>query len=172
MDSWTGLCPTPNQAKAWSSLFCAVVWIIWEARNHLVFDGKQPRIEKMADEVKFRVAWWFKHLGKGYLDSVDALLCNVKQLCLEPKVSKKSKIADWISPSNDSLKFNVDGSSRGKPGHAGIGGILRDSKGKKVLCLFSFYMGFLYSNTAELCAIRRAVELCIQTWLCEVGSFW
>ncbi|KAK3199586.1 hypothetical protein Dsin_023001 [Dipteronia sinensis] len=59
----------------------------------------------------------------------------------------------------DTLKFNVDGSSRGKPGPSGIGGVLRDSNGK-VLCLYSYYMGILDSNVAELLAIKRAVELC------------
>ena len=31
--------------------------------------------------------------------------------------------------------FNVDGSSKGKPGPVGMGGVLRDSNGK-VLCMF------------------------------------
>ena len=74
------------------------------------------------------------------MDSMDALLRNVSELCVEPKMVRKLKIADWSPPFDDILKFNIDGTSRGKPGSAGIGGVLRDSNGK-VLCLFSFYMG-------------------------------
>ena len=46
----------------------------------------------------------------------------------------------------------------GKPGPAGIGGVLRDANGK-VLCLFSFHLGILDSNTTELLAIKKAIEL-------------
>ena len=40
-----------------------------------------------------------------------------------------------------------DGSSRGNPGPAGMGGVLRDSKGK-ILCLYSEYVGIADSNAA------------------------
>ena len=66
---------------------------------------------------------------------------------------KKNKILD-------NLKFNVDGSVKGKPGLADIGGVLRDSNGK-ILCLFSYYMGILDSNAAEIWAVKRAVDLCL-----------
>ena len=57
------------------------------------------------------------------------------------------------------LKFNVDGSARGKPGQAGIGGIMRNSEGS-TLCRFSIAVGFQNSNTDEILAIRKACELC------------
>ncbi|KAK3205589.1 hypothetical protein Dsin_019635 [Dipteronia sinensis] len=38
---------------------------------------------------------------------------------------------DWIPPTSDRLKFNVDGSARGKPGPTGVGGVLRDSTGQE-----------------------------------------
>ncbi|KAK3199049.1 hypothetical protein Dsin_022464 [Dipteronia sinensis] len=44
-------------------------------------------------------------------------------------------------------------------GMAGIGGVLRDSKGK-VVCLFSLGVGITDSNSAEILAIKKAVELC------------
>ncbi|KAK2653294.1 hypothetical protein Ddye_013150 [Dipteronia dyeriana] len=44
--------------------------------------------------------------------------------------------------------------TRGMPGPAGIGGILRNSPGK-FLCLFSFFVGMQDSNTAELLAIQK-----------------
>ncbi|KAK3206452.1 hypothetical protein Dsin_020498 [Dipteronia sinensis] len=58
------------------------------------------------------------------------------------------------------IKFNVDGSVRGKPGPAGIERVLRDSNGK-VICLFSKFVSVTDSNTVELWAIRKAVQLCI-----------
>lgn len=45
----------------------------------------------------------------------------------------------WNPPDDQTLKWNVDGSSKGKPGPAGIGGVLRDHLGivKRYLLLFS-----------------------------------
>jgi len=56
------------------------------------------------------------------------------------------------------LKWNVDGSSPGKPGMAGIGGVLRDWNGK-VICLFSIPIGIKDSNEAEFIAVVKALEL-------------
>lgn len=70
---------------------------------------------------------------------------------------------DWISLPSDVLKFNVDGSARGSSGQAGIGGVLRDSgdSGGKVLCHFSFNIGWQYVITAKILALAKAFELCI-----------
>ncbi|GMJ08961.1 hypothetical protein HRI_004565300 [Hibiscus trionum] len=55
------------------------------------------------------------------------------------------------------VKFNIDGSARGKLGPAGCGGVLRDEMGR-VLALFSGPLGVLDSNEAELYAILFALE--------------
>ncbi|XVE57145.1 hypothetical protein DITRI_Ditri04bG0068200 [Diplodiscus trichospermus] len=54
-----------------------------------------------------------------------------------------------------SLKINVDGSALGKPGLAGIGGVLRDHL-SNVKAFFSKSIGISDSNHAELLAIREA----------------
>ncbi|XVF54365.1 hypothetical protein PTKIN_Ptkin05aG0175600 [Pterospermum kingtungense] len=64
----------------------------------------------------------------------------------------------WSCPPQGYLKFNVDGSSLGKPGPAGIGGVLRDHRGKELIC-FSKNIGMVDSNTAEFLAIREAFLL-------------
>jgi ribonuclease HI len=56
------------------------------------------------------------------------------------------------------LKWNVDRSSPGKPGPAGIGGVLRDHNGL-LLRLFSIPVGIKDSNEAELLAVVKALEL-------------
>ena len=56
------------------------------------------------------------------------------------------------------LEWNVDGSSLGKPGPAGIGGVLSDHN-RMVLGLFSIPAGVKDSNEAELLAIVKAPEL-------------
>ena len=64
----------------------------------------------------------------------------------------------WKTLSIDSLKFNVDGSSKSKSGHAGISGVLRDCMAK-VKAFFSKAIGLADSNVEELLAVSEA--LCI-----------
>ncbi|XVF86739.1 hypothetical protein PTKIN_Ptkin18bG0066500 [Pterospermum kingtungense] len=61
------------------------------------------------------------------------------------------------------MKFNVDGSTLGKPGPAGIGGVLRDHEGNiKIRLLKS--VGSADSNLAELLAIKEAF-LKVKHWV-------
>ncbi|XVE48894.1 hypothetical protein DITRI_Ditri01bG0038300 [Diplodiscus trichospermus] len=49
-------------------------------------------------------------------------------------------LTSWIPPPQKAVKFNVDGASKGKPGSAGIGGILRDHMGVEKI-RFSKFIG-------------------------------
>ncbi|KAK3219107.1 hypothetical protein Dsin_013077 [Dipteronia sinensis] len=60
----------------------------------------------------------------------------------------------------DALKFKVDGSSRGNPALAGIGGILLNHV-YATLCMFSSFLeAGISSSFAEISAILEACELC------------
>ncbi|KAK3218039.1 hypothetical protein Dsin_012009 [Dipteronia sinensis] len=128
-------------------------------RNKLIFEGVRPLIDQAADLIKFRIVRWFKHFKKGSTESITTLLLNFTELCVESKKFESSQIQDWIPHAVECLKFNVDGSSKGNSGPAVIGWVLRDSK-SKVLYLFSQSVGIMDSNSAEILAIKRAVELC------------
>lgn len=52
----------------------------------------------------------------------------------KPNPKPRLKIS-WEPPPAKTWKWNVDGSAKGKPGPAGIGGVLRDDKG---ICLAKF----------------------------------
>jgi ribonuclease HI len=67
-------------------------------------------------------------------------------------------VRTWSPPLNNDLIFNVDGSARGNPNRAGIGGVLRDVRGQ-ILCLFSASIGAANSILAKVLAIHRACEL-------------
>ena len=62
-----------------------------------------------------------------------------------------------LPPPAGTLKINTDGSSRGNPGHAGIGGIGRDNEGGTMF-LFSTYKGQYSNNLMEALAIKTAIE--------------
>ncbi|KAK3170499.1 hypothetical protein Dsin_032530 [Dipteronia sinensis] len=158
--AWSGMCPRASQNRVWSTLFFAMIWTIWEARNELVFKGSRMTIEQATDLIKFQVAWWFKHHGKCSMLPITTMLLNLPESCSEAKVQRKANIGKWIPPIEGAFKFNVDGSSRGNPGSAGIGGVLRDSSGK-ILGSFSLNVGYQDEITAELLAIHKAVNLCV-----------
>ena len=73
-------------------------------------------------------------------------------------VCKVERPFQWCPRNDGSLKFNVDGSTKGKPGLAGIGGLLRNSE-SVVVALFSIPVGVMDSNVAEVLAIKEASEM-------------
>ncbi|KAK3212280.1 hypothetical protein Dsin_016986 [Dipteronia sinensis] len=93
------------------------------------------------------------------------MLLNIKDLCVDYVVLKRSNIERWRPPTGDLLKFNVDGSAKGSPGLAGIGGVMRDSSGK-VLCLFSISLGSQDSITADIMVMHKVVEIVLS------NNFW
>jgi len=107
--------------------------------------------------IRFRVAWWFKHCGKGSSNPITIIVENLQTCRVDVKV-KRNKIKVAQLPTND-FTFNVDGSVRVELGTAGIGGILCNTKGE-VLCSFSAYVGNLDATTNELLAILKACNLC------------
>ncbi|KAK3218850.1 hypothetical protein Dsin_012820 [Dipteronia sinensis] len=132
---------------------------VWESRNSRVFEDKEVSADYATDLVKFRVGWWFKHHYKGSLEPITTILLNLREICVDKGKVKRYLKEMWCPPYVNGLKFNVDGSSRGNPGPAGIRGVLRNSDGK-ILCLFSYHVGIEYSKTSEIMAILKALEVC------------
>lgn len=64
----------------------------------------------------------------------------------------------WITPPVGVMKFNVLGASRGKPGPAGLLGVLRNCK-DDILFLFSKNVGINESNEVEVLARLEALWL-------------
>ncbi|KAK3183267.1 hypothetical protein Dsin_030553 [Dipteronia sinensis] len=109
------------------------------------------------ETIKFRLALWFKNHCSGSKDDLTILILDVSDRCVDISAAKVQRVVVPHPPFLD-LSFYVDGSARGNPGEAGIGGILRDLRGR-ILCLFSFYVGVLDAFSAEVMAIHRACQL-------------
>ncbi|KAK2655291.1 hypothetical protein Ddye_008343 [Dipteronia dyeriana] len=106
------------------------------------------------------MAWWFKHHSLGSIDLITTLLRNVGEFCKDSIKTKKCVFEEWISLGIEALKFNIDGSSRGNPGVAGVGGVLRNNLGA-VLCLLSSNIGSQNAITTELMVVEKSCSLCI-----------
>ena len=73
---------------------------------------------------------------------------------------KEIQQVGWTYPANDWIKLNVDGCSKGNPGVAGAGGVLRDNMGSWIAG-FTRNNGICSSVTAELWAAYIGLQL---TW--------
>ena len=92
----------------------------------MVFNGKVFDFDPIIDTLKFRLASWFK----AKWPKTPSFISDIVRFRKVTQISKRHKNSRraiaWASPPYNHMKFNVDGSARGKPGPAGIGGVLRD----------------------------------------------
>ncbi|KAK2665233.1 hypothetical protein Ddye_003807 [Dipteronia dyeriana] len=59
-----------------------------------------------SDVVNFRVVWWFIHLGQFSSSPISLTMLNLKDLCAQRKVAKRSKdVESWIPPPVNNVDF-------------------------------------------------------------------
>jgi ribonuclease HI/catechol 2,3-dioxygenase-like lactoylglutathione lyase family enzyme len=63
------------------------------------------------------------------------------------------------SPAHDLLVVETDGGSRGNPGHAGYGALVRDPKTGAILAEKAGYVGIVSNNVAEYSGLLAGLEL-------------
>lgn len=80
-------------------------------------------------------------------------------------------IISWFPPKSHVLKWNVDGSSIGKPRLAGIGGVLHNHKAL-VLGFFSAPVGIKDSNEAELLDFLHIWTRCLSLMFRAMLTIW
>ncbi|WRX17882.1 Ribonuclease H domain - like 10 [Theobroma cacao] len=73
------------------------------------------------------------------------------------KSSKLKVSSTWTPPPYGTLKLNINGAAKGKPGPAGIGGVLRDHQ-DVIKGTFSHNIGIKDSNFAEFQAIHEGLK--------------
>jgi len=66
----------------------------------------------------------------------------------------------WQPPPHGFSKFNIDGASKGNPGDAGYGGVIRDEEGN-IEVIFHSDLGRETKNMAEFIAIEQGLEILI-----------
>ena len=66
----------------------------------------------------------------------------------------------WKPPPHGFLKVNRDGASKGNPGLAGFGGVIRDEQGQ-IKKIFDGHLGKETNNMAELMALEQCLEILV-----------
>ncbi|KAL0349756.1 UNVERIFIED_CONTAM: putative ribonuclease H protein [Sesamum radiatum] len=146
------------------------MWNIWICRNAAIFEGAPFK----ANRIISRTLNYLHLLGKANLIRAghwksDRPVASLLTIPLPPhKISSRISIVKWIKPDRGWFKLNTDGASKGNPGIAGAGGIIRNHLGQTVLA-FQEHLGLTSNTAAELKAIYRGVKLCIDS---NIRKIW
>jgi len=155
---WTSLVHGNFQRKTWLMLFFLVAWSLWLLRNDLIFQQKTLDYDTIFFLIITRLCLRLKAIHSDLPYSPTDLIRLADGLIRWSNVQSLRIDNMWSPPMANSFKWNVDGSSLGKPGPCRIGVVLRNHHGH-LLGMFSVPVGILYSNIAELRAIVKAIEL-------------
>ncbi|KAL6565547.1 hypothetical protein OROHE_004602 [Orobanche hederae] len=153
-----------------------------ENMPHLFIHGPVAKEvnDKRVDKVPFnskRVCdriWSFIHSIKGNLKSYRHFwkgadtIAGLVGIQPGPRPIYKILPVRWLKPVVGWWKLNSDGAARGNPGVAAAGGVIRDHHGTPCL-MFSEFLGERSNNFAELYAIWRGLEFCLNH---DFGKVW
>ncbi|OMO59932.1 reverse transcriptase [Corchorus capsularis] len=151
-DSLHVLRDCPDARAVWELLRPAC-WRIWCRRCRFIFEDEFP------------------------VDTAEGLVYNImvtaKEICSVTLKATRNllseKLIHWTPPPEMVVKLNTDGASRGNPGIAGAGGLIRDSTGK-------WFVGFAaqlgsYFNGSGLALVNTyyeratSVQIYFQRWV-------
>jgi hypothetical protein len=121
------------KGKLWITSCFVVFYSLWDQRNKLAFENKKMEWLELAYLIKMRVGFWMKGWCPSCPYSPIDLTRDVEAVCNWRLKHTSRTCVEWNKPPYNVWKWNVDGSSRGKPGAAGIGGLLRNHCGVLLL---------------------------------------
>ena len=135
---------------------------MWLFRNDIVFNNKILDEIQVFDLVKTCMAWWCKAKWPSTLFLFSDFYIAASNLSFNVQPKSPKTITFWCPSPSGFMKFNVNGSVKGKPGPSRIGGVLRDELGV-VKGIFSKAVGVMDSNQAELLAILEALLVSVES---------
>ncbi|OIT27277.1 putative ribonuclease h protein, partial [Nicotiana attenuata] len=135
-----------------------ICWQIWKNRCSARFDEKRMShhfiIQQVIKMTNMLIQTRFpelqlQHLWQDTYNRIEKL---------SPAI--QCQIVYWQKPPVGWVKLNVDGCSKGNPGPAGGGGLIRDHHGVLIGAFAEFY-GDCSCNIAEAKAMMRGIKMCI-----------
>eukprot|EP00253_Pinus_taeda_P017898 PITA_17898 len=146
-----------------------ITWTIWKERNRRVFTEENRSIECAKESILINIKQLVQ--AKCKVDPNDKPtrkdLRILKIFQLEAfssfpsggnRALTSSPLHSWQLPPEACLKLNFDGASRGNPGIAGIGGVIRNHRGD-IIHIFCRSLGECTNNEAEFTAMEQGLKI-------------
>ncbi|GMI95232.1 hypothetical protein HRI_003192500 [Hibiscus trionum] len=164
--SWNAQSICRNSRIIWNTALFAFAWTIWCCRNETIFKNASSNVVQIFEIVVLRLMHWLKAKWPSSNFQFHDLLFNPSCVSLEiPRINRR-EASIWKAPRLGELKFNVDASTSGSFGKAGVGGIPRNYQGVS-LALFSKPIGVSDPTGAEISAILEACNLSSMIQQCK-----
>ncbi|CAN1189279.1 Putative ribonuclease H protein At1g65750 [Linum perenne] len=130
------------QERDFSLSFGLVIWLLWKARNEVVFEHKPAT----SDQLRLRVLHW--------IAGVRETMRAESRVLFKQAHDREEVLVQWEPAPEDFITINTGGSVLQPNRHASAGGILRDLQGRKIAA-FAANLGSCSIMRAEL----RAAEI-------------
>jgi len=144
----------------WNIIPGTVIWNIWKERNRRIFKNQSSPIEEIwsrqhgnLKETMLLKSWTKEDLPTK--DNEKNILDNWKLELPQGNATQRTtkgndkEVRKWNAPPTNSYKLNFDGASKGNPGPARYGGIIRNHNGNTLQIYFG-NIGWDTNNSAEL----------------------
>jgi len=110
-------------------LFFSMAWSMWLLRNDVIFKQKIPNYDTLFFFIVTWLCLWLKAIEHDFPYSSSDLLRSVEGLIRWTNSQTLRTGVMWSPPMTNRFKWNVDGSSIGKPGPSRISGVLQNHHG-------------------------------------------
>ncbi|CAN1823072.1 Putative ribonuclease H protein At1g65750 [Linum perenne] len=130
------------QHETFGLSFGIIMWILWKARNEVIFENKLAT----CDQLRLRVLHW--------IAGVRETMRADSQVSSKVTPRRTETFIGWKAGPSDCITINTDGSVLQPLSRAAAGGILRDHQGRPI-SLFAANLGRCSIMRAEL----RAAEI-------------
>eukprot|EP00253_Pinus_taeda_P011321 PITA_11321 len=157
----------------WKIILGFVTWTIWKERNRRIFQNEQRNFEFSQITLSANICELISAKCTRLSDANPSprdqrILASFKLENANSAPTASSNLTPpkdspgWHKPPAGFLKLNFDGASRGNPGLAGIGGVIRNHRGE-ILYIYSQALGEATNNEMEFAAMEKALEFCTKT---------
>lgn len=153
----------------WKLIPRFISWSIWKERNQRVLINETRNLNHSIDIILQNVKQLVLVKGRIEQDTKisNADLQNLKAFNLDKgnfaatsncRQEINTSLSTWKWPPSGFLKLNFDGASRGNPGPADIGGVLRNSEGE-IRYIYSRALGEGTNNEMEFAALEQGLRI-------------
>jgi ribonuclease HI len=160
----------PILQRIWHLLPGFTLWSIWKERNNRIFNSRQSpptntweRTKRLIRETIHSQPWSHEDMQCKPEEGIILNGWNM-QIRIQPQGRSKKRTDNipthWAPPPHGAFKLNFDGASRGNPGPAGFGAVLRNHTGEIIL-MIAGSLGENTNNVAELTSLVRGLQTAV-----------